>query len=140
MQKALSELRREDYFNIVFFSNSASLFAPTMRPATQSNVGAGVLSVGVATPGGATNLAAALDLAFAQSEVTHIFIMSDGEPTEGVTDFATIENLARTRNRQNARILTLALGQGEKFKGMALLRQLAEDGRGAFNYIDLRKR
>lgn len=139
MVKALGELRSEDFFNIVFFSNKANLFAPAMRPATQSNVGAGILSVGVALPGGATNLSAALDLAFEQSDVTHIFIMSDGEPTEGITDFERIEALARTKNFRNAQILTLALGQGEKFKGMALLRQLAEQGRGTFNYINLRK-
>ena len=140
MEKALSELRNEDYFNIVFFSDRATLFAPTMRPATASNVSAGVLSVGVNEPNGATNLSAALDLALEQPEITHIFVMSDGEPTEGVTDFSAILALARQRNRHNARILTLALGQGERFKGMALLRDLAEENRGIFHYIDLRKR
>jgi hypothetical protein len=68
MEKALSELRNEDYFNIVFFSDRATLFAPTMRPATASNVSAGVLSVGVNEPNGATNLSAALDLALELAE------------------------------------------------------------------------
>ena len=140
MEKALSELRPDDSFNIVFFADKASLFSPTMRLATASNISVGVAAVDVTEPGGATNLSAALSLAFAQSEVTHIFLMSDGEPNQGITDFEKIAALAREKNRGNAHIITLALGQGEKFKGMALLRQLAEEGHGTFHYIDLRKR
>ena len=140
MEKALTELRSEDYFNIVLFSDKATLFSKTMRPATAFNVSAGISSVDVALPSGQTNLSAALELAFQQPDVTHIFVMSDGEPTEGITDFSRIALLARQENNGAARILTLALGRGERFKGMELLRQLAEEGRGKFNYIDLSKR
>jgi Ca-activated chloride channel family protein len=137
MEKALSELRPDDFFNIVFFSDDAKLFSKTMRPATASNISAGISSVSVAIPTGATNLSAGLDLAFQQPGITHIFLMSDGEPTEGITDFDRLAEFARVRNQGSARIITLALGRGEKFKGMALLQQLAEEGRGKFDYVNL---
>ncbi|MDX1934600.1 MAG: VWA domain-containing protein [Capsulimonadales bacterium] len=139
MVQALSELRPEDAFNIIFFSNEATTFSKTLRPATNANISAGVTSVSVMIPHGQTNFQQALDLAFRDPEVTHVFFMSDGEPTEGMTDFAEIVELARQRNRHQARIITLALGLGEKFKGMTLLRQLAEAGRGKFDYVDLSK-
>jgi hypothetical protein len=62
--------------------------------------------------------------------------MSDGEPTEGITDFDKLIEFARDRNASHARIITLALGLGEKFKGMQLLRDLAAGNGGRFDYIN----
>ncbi len=45
--------------------------------------------------------------------------------------------MVRERNRRKVQISTLALGLGDRFKGMDLLRGLAEDNSGTFNYVNL---
>jgi hypothetical protein len=78
-----------------------------------------------------------MELALALEPATHIFLMSDGEPNSGITDADELRALIRERNSRKARILTLALGLGEQFPGIPLLKGIAEDNRGKFDYVNL---
>lgn len=139
LAKAIEELRPEDKFMLISFSDKARKYSPGMLPATAGNISAGEAGVALMEPSGATDISAALDLAFAQPEVTHIFLLSDGEPTEGITDFDKLLAFTREHNESRARIITLALGLGEKFKGIQLLKRMADENNGRYSYIDLRR-
>ena len=43
----------------------------------------------------------------------------------------------KDQNRQKAQVYTLALGLGEEFPGIQLLKSLAEDNNGKYTYVDL---
>ena len=43
----------------------------------------------------------------------------------------------REQNRQKAQVFTLALGLGEEFPGIQLLKSLAQDNSGKYTYVDL---
>jgi Ca-activated chloride channel family protein len=137
LRKALDELRPEDTFNIVTFAERARSFSSGMRQASSANVSQGHLHINLMKPDGPTNMSAALDLALSQSDVTHIFLLSDGEPTEGTTNFDLLRLIVRQKNAGRCRIITLALGRGEHFKGMDLLRGIADDNNGRFDYVNL---
>ena len=69
---------------------------------------------------------------------TQIFLMSDGEPQwGGITDFDALRRDVLEHNGHRVPIFTLALGIGERFKGMTLMRGIADDNRGQFHYINL---
>jgi hypothetical protein len=140
MNKALDELRPEDSFMIVAFSTEAVAYSSGLRPATRAAIAQGHINIGSAQPSGATNISAAFEIALAQKEATHIFFLSDGDPTRGITDYKQLLSFVRTRNTAKARIITLALGLGEKFDGMELLRQMAKENDGRFDYVNLAHR
>jgi hypothetical protein len=108
-----------------------------MLPASRGNIERGMIFVDAIRLGQRTNISAALEQALAFNKATHIFLLSDGEPTVGIEDFDELRAMVRERNRQKARIITLALGLGERWKGMELLRGLAEDNDGKFDYVNL---
>jgi Ca-activated chloride channel family protein len=137
MENALQELRPGDFFNILYFSDQVSPFARTMCPVSSNTLRAALGSLNVVEPQGATDLSNALDLAFRQQDVTHILILTDGEPTEGITDFDALAEFAQHHNSNNAHILTLGLNKDKVFKAEPLLRQLAADSHGTYHAIDV---
>jgi hypothetical protein len=78
-------------------------------------------------------------LAFSDSRLTHVFLLSDGEPSQGIRNPDDLRAAVREWNRPHARVITLALGRGEQFPGIPLLRSLAEDHNGQFSYVDVTK-
>ena len=140
LQKALSELRTDDTFNIVPFSDRARTVFRKMSKVNNSTVASANTNIDFLEPDGETNLSDAIDLALQQNEVSHIFVMSDGVPTRGIIEFPELLAHVRQRNTKNVHIITLALGLGEKFPGIALLRALADQNDGKFDYINLRGR
>ena len=139
LKKALSELRSRDTFNIVTFYGRVSAFAPDMLPATPGNLQQAMIYVDSAPMGHKTNISGAFERAFAigADRATHLFLLSDGQPDGGIEDFDALRRMVRERNQNRARILTLALGLGSRFRGMALLKGIAEDNNGLFDYVDL---
>ncbi|GAB4455543.1 MAG: hypothetical protein OHK0029_11890 [Armatimonadaceae bacterium] len=140
LHQALDELRPEDSFTIVTFGDKAEVLSPT-RTASGTNLANGHLAVAAAMPepGSYTNLADGLELAFRQQNITHVLVLSDGEPTVGQTDPDEILKLTRRWNRQKARIITFALiGRDNEDFGVDLLKRLADQGGGVFRSVDLR--
>ncbi len=149
LKKALGELRRSDTFNIVVFWRHARCFSDDSVPATLANVANARAWVEDRNVADGTNISGALDLAFDMNGITHIFLMSDGEPNRDpvvdnnlngmVGDFMTLRNYIREKNTHGIKITTLALGLGERFPGMRLLKGIAEDNGGTYDYINLAK-
>lgn len=138
LKAALSELKPTDSFNIVPFCGTAQSMEAAMRPATPENIAAASTYVDDLEMGEGTNLEAGLRAAFAFSPVTQLYILSDGTPTMGETGHKQLRRLARELNSASAQVTTIGLGYGKKFEGVNLLKDLAREGKGAFQYIDLK--
>lgn len=139
LKKALGELRPSDTFNIIVFKSDAYTFQDDSVPATIANVANARIFVDSARMGNGTNISAAFDLAFGMNGINQIYLMTDGEPNGGIQDFAELRRFVRFRNTKNIKIATLALGMGENFPGIFLLKGIAEDNHGSFEYIDMTK-
>ena len=50
-----------------------------------------------------------------------------------------LRGAVREWNQPHAKLITLALGRGEQFPGIPLLRGLAGDHNGQFSYVDVTK-
>ena len=138
LKKALSELKPTDTFNVLNFDHSIHQFAPAMLPGNPENIQNALSYVDGIQLHNDTNLSGALEAAFSQPQtINQIYILSDGEPHTGIEDFGSLRELALRLNRQKARISTLALGLGEHFKGMDLLKSIADDNGGVFNALNL---
>jgi uncharacterized protein YegL len=138
LNKALDELRPDDQFTIVTFANDAR--STRMFSATRAGLSVGHANVSASQPepGGATNLSAAIDLALGLPGITHVFILSDGEPTEGITDPNELLAFTRKKNTRKARIITMALINSDDKKGFTLLKEIAEQHNGLFDFVDVR--
>ncbi len=137
LKKAISELKQGDFFNIIAFSGTISPFHGDILPATPQNIEQAYAFIDRLGLAGGTNISAALEAALLSPSVTHVFILSDGEPSRGIVDTEQLRAFARQRNRASAQIHTLGLGLGEEFPGIPLLKSLAADNDGSFNYINL---
>ncbi|MFN3652639.1 MAG: VWA domain-containing protein [Armatimonadota bacterium] len=139
LKKALLELKTVDTFNIVCFDGGVRSFAAAMQPASPENVRRAVEYVDAIDMRPGTNISDALETALRLEKITHVFLLSDGEPSRGITNPDQLRAMVRERNTQKAQILTLALGLGEQFPGIPLLKGLAEDNDGKFSYVNLAK-
>ncbi len=136
--KALNELKPKDTFNVIIFWGRVGAFADLMVPATQGNVEAAAIFVERLRTADGTNVSAALEEAFKLEDLTQIYLLSDGEPTYGIKDPSRLrERVKELNSAKKVKITTLALGLGEQFPGMALLRGIAEDNDGQYSYVNL---
>ena len=138
LKKALSELQPGDTFNVIAFSGTPAPFASAPQPATPANLRTAARFVDRARMGEGTNLGDALKAAFASDPVTQVWVLSDGIPNVGITNPDELRALVRQQGRGRAQVITLALGLGENFPGVELLKALAADNGGAFQLVDLR--
>lgn len=138
VKRALSELGPEDRFNVVTFSSSATRLSAQLLAPTRENLLRAFAFIDGMTLSPATNFSAGVRSVFSLASVTHVFLLSDGEPTEGTRDYAQLRAEIRQLNTAGARVLTLALGLGEQFPGIRLLQGIAEDSGGQFSYVNLR--
>ncbi len=141
LKKALRELKPGDTFNVIAFTGRASKLSPIMLPMNADIMDACYLWIDRLRLGPFTNISGALYAAFNCSPINCVFLMSDGEP-EGPNTIRNTEQLRQFVTRYNtdkARINTLALCLGERYPGEALMKGLAEDTGGDYNYIDLTK-
>lgn len=137
LKKALSELKVADTFNIVSFAGTAETMSRTMVSATGEELRRAMEYVEHLSLRDGTNIEAAMDVALQHKDITHVFLLSDGEPTVGLTDPAQLRAFIKERNTQKASITVLALGLGEDFPGIPLLRAIAADNNGKFSYVNL---
>jgi hypothetical protein len=139
LRKALLELKPGDSFNIITFDANVHWFAASLLSASKENITMGLQYVEAIQLRGGTNLSAGLEKALAHADATHIFLLSDGEPSRGITEPTQLRNSVKEWNQHNVQILALALGLGEQFPGIPLLKGLADDNNGKFSYVNLAK-
>jgi hypothetical protein len=153
LREALRELRPGDTFAVVTFSSDARAFSPQFGPATPEAIRQAIQRLGlIIIPDarfGLTNYSAALEAATKFRGATHIFFITDGEPTAGVgvpptvddpIDDEAIRAFFRERNRDRASIYTFFIGDAQEREGMKLLRLIAAESGGLFRYVDVRPR
>jgi hypothetical protein len=138
LKQALTELMPYDSFDIIAFDESVHQFSREMKPASFRNRLNAFAYVDALPLGSGTDLSDGLEAAFSIEGVTQIFVLSDGEPNRGISDFTQLLSLLRILNARRIPIHTLALGLGEQFNGVQLLKAIAQQNRGTFRYIDLR--
>lgn len=137
LKKALSELKPGDTFNIVHFAGDVQVYGASTISASPENVREALEYVDAIPLRPGTYMSAALERALFHHNITHAFLLSDGEPSRGVTNPDQLRNLVREINKAGAQIHTLALGLGDQFPGIGLLKGIASDNEGKFSYIDL---
>jgi Ca-activated chloride channel family protein len=132
----LSNLNPNDRFAVVAFSDFCEALAARLEPVTSEAVSRATnWAAGIQANGG-TDIDAALRLAFSLFETNDrprfLIFLTDGEPTAGVTDPATIAKNAKASNDTSARVFVFGVGYNVN---TVLLDQLAEENRGTTNYV-----
>jgi hypothetical protein len=134
LRNAVLELQPQDTFNIVTFNANIGEFSSDMVKATEANVEKALKFIDDLHTEDGTDFGAGLGKALAMNNVSHIFLLTDGEPNRGITDDKELRQFVKAKNTQRAQILSVALGQ---FKGWDLLKALAEENGGIFQSIRL---
>lgn len=132
----IDHLNADDRFNVISFSDTATAWKDTLVNADASNRADAKQFVSNLDTTGGTNIDHALGRAvslFGTSNSTKaIVFLTDGEPTVGITDPATIADNMKLRNV--AGIRTFAFGAGENVC-TDFLDRLALENRGEALYV-----
>ena len=133
LEHILDNLNPEDRFNIVAFSTGVRLYERQLEPATGADEAWRFIDDLRAVGGTNIDLALAEALAMADGERPQIIIfLTDGLPTEGVTDADRIIANVGRQVSENVRIF--AFGVGDDVNTF-LLDTIAQDNRGASSYV-----
>ncbi len=129
----LEHLNPEDRFNIISFSTGIAQYAQRLRPAEEAREAARWVDSLAAA--GSTDIHRALQEAIFladQDRPAIIIFLTDGIPTEGVTDTEVIiENIRRSAN-SNVRLFAFGVGYDVD---TYLLDTLAAENRGTTTYV-----
>lgn len=135
----LTHLNPEDRFNVIAFSTGVKHFAYQLQPVSKALQAISWIENKPAL--GGTNINQALLEAIAQRNPTEdsntarplvLLFLTDGLPTEGVTDIYQI--LSNTKNNSTHYLRLFAFGVGDDVN-TELLDTLAEDNRGLVSYV-----
>ena len=140
----LNSLNERDRFNLITFSTEVEgLSSSAMLPATKENITKALAAVDQIEASGGTNidgaLRAALGSDFTDGPATAkmIVFMTDGLPTNGVTDMGEILRGMKELNKKN-KIRFFNFGVGDDVN-THLLDQLANDQDGTCTYVSPRE-
>ncbi len=122
-----------DLFNVIFFSSDAFPWEDELVTMNKKTRKAALSYVERQTPGGATAIYDALELAFEDRRIDTIFLLTDGEPSGGkIDDAATIRSEVKRWNaNRHIRINCIAIG-----KPSTLLQGLAKDTGGEYKQVN----
>jgi len=135
----LTHLNPEDRFNVIAFSTGVKHFANQLQPVSKAPQAISWIENKPAL--GGTNINQALLEAIAQRNPSEdsntgrplvLLFLTDGLPTEGVTDIDQI--LSNTKNNSTHYLRLFAFGVGDDVN-TELLDTLAEDNRGLVSYV-----
>jgi len=129
----LGHLNEEDRFNIVAFSTGVQLYARSLQPASEARDAARWVE-GLTAEGG-TNIDRALLEAVDSADrerPTILIFLTDGLPTDGVTDPDQILADVNSAAPSNVRLFTFGVGDDVD---TILLDSLAEANHGASTYV-----
>ena len=89
--------------------------------------------------GSGSNISGALDAALSINDVNYIYLLSVGDPSTGIKGFDELRKFIKAKNVRKVRISALAAGLGERLPGIPLLKGIAEDSGGNYDYINMTK-
>ncbi|XP_053151284.1 inter-alpha-trypsin inhibitor heavy chain H4-like isoform X2 [Hemicordylus capensis] len=122
MKKILEDLNPEDHFNLVFFSGSVLEWKPSLLQATEENIQLAKQYVQTIRAQGATDINRALLTATDQlnkatssellleGSISIIILLTDGNPTTGVTNVNTIQENIKKANKEKYFLYCLGFG------------------------------
>ena len=137
----VSRLRAEDTFALVAYSDAVVPFAPELRAGDDAARREAAAFLDGLRAGGGTNIHAALTQTLEMlpergDRPTYLLFLTDGEPTEGVTDEAAIAAAVAAANggdaAAKARVFTFGVGENVNAR---LLDRLSGGGRGVSAYV-----
>ncbi|HVE82293.1 MAG TPA: VWA domain-containing protein [Myxococcales bacterium] len=136
-RRLVEQLGDQDRVSVIHFGSDVRTFAGTWASGQNKERLLSYID-GIYDEGG-TNIGDGLEagkiqllMARDQFKVNRIILMSDGEPTEGVTEARQLEQLARQIRGQG--VTLSAIGLGTDFNE-DLMQGLAENGSGAYAYL-----
>jgi HEAT repeat protein len=118
--KVLGQLGKDAQVNLIFFDDRLEPWRKTLVPIKPNLKEAQALVAKVA-PRGSTNIFDALDAAFAHKEADTIYLLSDGDPTNGrIIDPDDILREVRRMNRMRQIVIhTISFGSSRFMKALA---------------------
>lgn len=111
IKDVLRRLNPEDRFNVVVFSSAYRIYANELQPA--ANASKAITWIDMLEPIGGTNISDALATAAGlrdPARPTTILFMTDGIPTEGITDSKTILSDFASKVGTNVQLFTFGVG------------------------------
>lgn len=136
--QVIQTLRGDDRLHIIFFSSDANAAWPGLRPMTPANRTDAARVIAQALVAGGTNLEAGIRTGFSvldsvdwtaeEGRLPVLAFLTDGQPTVGQTDRATLRSLAKSANAHGVNVFAIALGEDADW---GFIHAIAEDGRGA---------
>ncbi|MEX0825972.1 MAG: VIT domain-containing protein [Acidimicrobiia bacterium] len=128
----LDRLNPEDRFEVIAFSTTTDAYAGSLQPASQAPLAR--TWIGGLAAGGSTNIDLALGeaLDLGEDRPLYVVFLTDGLPTEGVTDSARI--LDRLEDRGGSSTSVFAFGVGYDVDTF-LLDSIARDHHGTTAYV-----
>ena len=131
MLKALSRLRSEDYFNIIYFNTQAWSFFPNSRAGSADNLNLAREKILKLEANGGTDMRPALTMAlnkYDNSErLRQVIFVTDGAVSNEAELFSDIQD-----NLGASRLFTIGIGSAPN---SYFMRKAALAGRGSFTYI-----
>lgn len=135
--QVIQQLGPEDRLHLAFFSSDASSPWSGLRPMTSDNRKAAADEVRNAFVAGGTNLEAALRSGFdalsgidwreEEGRLPALVVLTDGQPTVGITDREQLRALARNANSRDINIFAIAFGSDADW---SFIHGIAADGEG----------
>ncbi len=129
----LDHLNSEDRFNIISFSTGVEMYASRLRPASETKEAQSWMN-GLSAEG-STDINRALLEAAAMVDAerpTYLIFMTDGLPTEGVTDTQVILSNFSANAPENLRLFTFGVGYDVD---TILLDSLSQASHGRSSYV-----
>lgn len=134
----VGHLGERDRVAIVVYAGASGLVLPSTPASDRSRILAAIADL---TPGGSTNGAAGIELAyqiaranFVDEGVNRVVLATDGDFNVGVTDRGSLLRLIEEKREQGVALTVLGFGMGNLKD--ATLEQLADTGNGNYAYID----
>ncbi len=134
----VGHLGERDRVAIVVYAGASGLVLPSTPASDRSRILAAISDL---TPGGSTNGAAGIELAyhiaranFVNEGVNRVVLATDGDFNVGVTDRGSLLRLIEEKRKEGVALPVLGFGMGNLKD--ATLEQLADTGNGNYAYID----
>lgn len=139
LRQSLSDLSKDDIFNLIAFHDKAIRFRDELIPATRENVNLASEFMGQFTAASIrgndkTDLFAPLVTALSMRPDL-IVLVTDGLPSAGILDPVELARRFKKLNVIGARIYAIGMGLEEKSPGAFMLRKLAMENGGDFELI-----
>ncbi len=136
LEFCIARLKAQDHFNVVRFSTDVEALWDAPVAATAENRSTGARFAKELSPAGGTAIEPALALALAQKTPKHqphqVIFVTDGRPTVGMTNPASIIESAKSKIGPSERLFTFGVG----FEVNAILLDgLARAGRGRADFV-----